>query len=382
MTAVLEAPPVAAPAARRVRRSWLRRSVAAGWLVFVVAHLALSGRWWLWSVVDIIPPLLFLVVPAVLLTAALPMGAWAARQRGVRSRRPAVGLWQVRLLAVAALLLSHGLVGINPAALWPGAAPAGPPDLRVVSWNVEFWTQTDDPEHFYSYLRGFDADVYLLQEYLHTEDGPVEIDDLSRVRSEFPGYQVIVAGELLTLSRLPVVGGGGLDAGDRLAAAGLAVPADIAFRPYHVVKSLRTDVRVGDRVLSFYNTHQPVHLDTRISPLTGAFYDVPREQFGRRQVHLELLRDDLAGNPNPVLVAGDFNATATSGEVAVLKSRLRDATPAMDSVYPSSWAFRGLPLWRLDWVFTSPELVVTRYLLRDQEGMSDHRAQEVTLRLG
>jgi len=81
----------------------------------------------------------------------------------------------------------------------------------MVSWNTEFWDQDWitggrlDADDLYRYLRSLDADVYLLHEYLHLNDAAtdihakaVRIDEVPRLRREFPGYQLAVAGEQLT----------------------------------------------------------------------------------------------------------------------------------------------------------------------------------------
>src|SRR4029079_17566395 len=92
---------------------------------------------------------------------------------------------------------------------WTGRAHADPAGtaVKVFAWSTDYWQMSDDQRAFYAFLRQQDADVYLLQEYLYWkgDDDPIRIDDSARLRAEFPGYQLVVDGELLTLSRLPVV---------------------------------------------------------------------------------------------------------------------------------------------------------------------------------
>ncbi|KAB1161504.1 hypothetical protein F6X68_04320 [Micromonospora sp. AMSO12t] len=98
------------------------------WLAFTVAHLALSGRWWLWLAVDAVPPLFFLLAP-------LALGAGAA---AVRRRRRTVAL-----LAAAALLLGAGQSGVNVRRWQGGDGPAPPDALRVFVWN--YWDEGGAP---------------------------------------------------------------------------------------------------------------------------------------------------------------------------------------------------------------------------------------------
>ncbi|MGC4888897.1 endonuclease/exonuclease/phosphatase family protein [Micromonospora sp. DT227] len=365
MTAV-RTPPRTEPAAGRAGRVGRRPGARAGavltglgaaWLLLVVAHRLFSGRWWLWLAPELIPPLAFVAVPVLLLGAVPLAGRFRAR---------------LALLAVAGLLLGADLAGLNPA-VWRTPPPAPADALRLVSWNTTVWNATDDPDTFYASLTARHADVYLLQEYKPDDDPARRDADLARLRREFPGYQVVLRGELVTVTRFPVV-------------ATTALPADpppgADWRTdYWEVKSLRTDLRVGGRTVSVYNTHILVPLDLS-SPLRELFYDRRHEFFQRRETQYRALAADLDRNPNPVLVAGDLNTSPAMGDLARLRDRLTDAARASGSAYPTSWTIAGRRWWRLDWTFVSPGWTVHRYRLRDARGMSDHRVQDVVLSLG
>ncbi|RGC65960.1 Endonuclease/Exonuclease/phosphatase family protein [Micromonospora sp. MW-13] len=348
----------AVPAARGPRRRAGRAlTVLAGaWLAFVVAHRLLSGRWWLWLAPELTPPLAFVAVPVLLLALAGLAG-------------PARG--RVALLAAAALALGAGLSGLNPAVLrTPPPVPADA--LRLVSWNTTVWNETDDADAFYASLTARRADVYLLQEYKPADDPARRDADLARLRREFPGYQVAARGELVTLTRFPIVG---------VAALPADPPPGSDWRTdYWEVKSLRTDLRIGARTVSVYNTHILVPLDLS-SPLRATFYERRREFFQRRETQYDALAADLDRNPLPVLVAGDLNTSPAMADLDRLTDRLTDAGRAGGSAYPTSWTIAGQRWWRLDWTFVSRDWTVHRYRLRDARGMSDHRVQETTLSL-
>lgn len=347
------------PAGRRrgTRTGPALTGLAAGWLVLVVAHRLLSGRWWLWLAPELIPPLAFVAVPALLLGSAALAGRFRAR---------------VALLAVAGLLLGADLAGLNPAS-WRTPPPAPPDALHLVSWNTTVWNSTDDHDAFYASLTARHADVYLLQEYKPDDDPTRRDDDLARLRREFPGYQVVLRGELVTVTRFPVVA---------VTALPVDPPPGADWRTdYREVKSLRTDLRVRDRTVSVYNTHILVPLDLS-SPLRELFYRRRHEFFQRRETQYRALAADLDRNPNPVLVAGDLNTSPAMGDLRRLTDRLTDAGRASGSAYPTSWTIAGRRWWRLDWTFVSPDWRVHRYRLRDARGMSDHRVQDVVLSLG
>ncbi|SPL87849.1 unnamed protein product [[Actinomadura] parvosata subsp. kistnae] len=102
----------------RPRRRWclgtkLVVTASVAWLLFVLCHLLASGRTSLWAPIELIPPPLFLLVPALLLVVA-PLA------RPVR--------WRIIPLLVLTALLGAGRSGVNYATLWyEPRPPAGTP---------------------------------------------------------------------------------------------------------------------------------------------------------------------------------------------------------------------------------------------------------------
>lgn len=320
---------------------------AGAWAVFLAAHLVLNGRWWFWLLPSLLPPPVFAAVPALLLVAAGATGDLTAA-----------------VVAGAALLLGARQSGLVPGALVRGARRP-PPDgaVRVVSWNTQHWCQSTDPEPFYAFLRGLDADVYLLQEYHHDEfDGTYRlIDDERRLRETFPGHRAVIARGLITLSRLPVA----------------ATVETVARR------TLRVDLEMpGDgRILATFNVHIPVQLRL-ISPLRADFYRAVRTRAADRAREYRGLLGDVAGCPHPALIAGDFNTTAAIGDARRIARLGADAVAVAGKLCPATWQARpGLRWWRLDWVLTTPGARVHHYRFRDPRGLSDHSVQEVSVSL-
>ena len=361
-------------------RRWPLIAPPAAWLVFVVLHRVFSGRVWWWGALELVPPFMFLLVPI------LGLGL-AALARPVR--------WPVAALAVVALVLGASLGGLNPAALGhrPPAAPAGA--INVFSWNTWYWDQPGDTgatepppggtaaatvDGFYQYLREQNADVYLLQEYLYLHDDiPVLVNGEDRLRQEFPGYQIATAGELVTMSRLPVVGVRKLSLLPYLPAGrDLDMPGGPELHDFYTDKLLRTDIDVHGQVMSFYNAHIP----TPVEPNPSSFRpSAMSEAHDTRQATLRALAADLAGNPRPAMLSGDFNTSPAMGLLRMVPDRLRDVSSALRSVYPTSWDDRSLRLWRIDWVFATPEVTVNQYRLISSRGQSDHRGQSLVLSL-
>ncbi|RCG26247.1 hypothetical protein DQ384_30260 [Sphaerisporangium album] len=366
--------------APRARRGIpLVMTAAILWLVFAGLHLALSGRVWWWQVPELVPPFAFVVVPALLLVATL-----AAR----RARRATI------VIAAASLVLGGGVSGLNLAALWHRPVPAPADALKVFSWNTWYWDQRAeggrpmppptgtpprDVADFYRYLRDQHADVLLLQEYVYFGDGsqPIRVNDLDRLRREFPGYHIATASELVTLSRYPIVLERGIDVRPWAADdPDTTEPPTPDLPDFFAVKTLRTDVRAGARTVSFYNAH----INSPVEPFPPGLDPrrLSRRQHLLRQANLRAVAADVAGNPHPAVLSGDFNASPAMGLLRMVPERMADATPALASLYPASWDER-LPWWRIDWTFATPEVTVHEYRFVRSNGLSDHSGQRLVI---
>ncbi|MFC0547182.1 endonuclease/exonuclease/phosphatase family protein [Kutzneria chonburiensis] len=372
MTAVAEAPApeIAAPRRRLCWFSYLVLVAAAAWLVFTVLHDLLSGRYWLWLMVDLAPPLLYLLVPAALLLVIAPP------RLGRRRLRPGLR-WSVGLMSIAALALGISSSGLNVFGHGDGPAPADA--LRVVSWNTDLWSQDKDPATFYAFLKAQNADVYLLQEHMHWdlskgEQGATAVGERTRLEQAFPGYHIVMRSELVTLSRFPIV------ATPRVAPDRDGPDPEFTAL-YQQDKVLRTDIQVGSRVMSFYNTHISVQLSMIQSPFDAFFWQYVRHRFDQRGEQYRGLEADVAANHNPSLIAGDFNTTAAMRDIDGMKAVATDAARASSSLYPTSWnGETPLRWWRLDWTFTTPGVRVHSYDL-DNSAPSDHAMQHVVVSL-
>ncbi|MBO0610486.1 endonuclease/exonuclease/phosphatase family protein [Myceligenerans salitolerans] len=337
-------------------------ALALAWGAYALAGALLAGRWWLWNGLGLAPPVAHLAVPALLVAVELLAGA---RRLGVLA---ATGV---------ALLVGLGQTGVVlPAGAPPvdGSAPDAPTAV-VVGWNTFSWDQGHDRQEFFAYLRSLDADVYLLQEHQHAtppDDRPRPVDDLDRVRRELPGYTAVAAGEFLTLSRHPVVDSVALRPDD-------LPPPRTDWPDYWDVRALRTDVRIGGRTVSLYNTHAPDLLNVNRSPFGRDFYEELHDSASRRTSHFTLLQDDLAANPYPVVLTGDLNVQPGSVDLRWYDG-LDDAARAGGTVYPGTFP-AAFPLWRLDWMLTGDGVEVLRHEVPGTGAeFSTHRPIRATVR--
>ncbi len=299
-------------------------------LIAYTLHVVLTGRIWLWNVISIIPPILFALAPLTLLVWAL-----IARDRVA--------------LALSLIILALGWTqtDLNLHALLPRPTPQSTAaTIKIFNWNTRFWNEEQDTD-FYSFLRAQNADVYQLQEYWDRNGRSLNLRP--QLEQEFPGYQIVISDELVTMSRLPIVA----QHGDTIG------------------RFLRIDARDGQELLSFYNVHISMQLGEDMAAI-----------FQRRQAQFDHLRADLVGNSTPAYISGDFNSTTSMGVMGWLLNHYDDAVQAGTTLIPRTWAFHLLPafrLWRLDFNLIDHRIRAVRYEDVDPGNKSDHWAQLVTV---
>jgi endonuclease/exonuclease/phosphatase family metal-dependent hydrolase len=132
-------------------------------------------------------------------------------------------------------------------------------------------------------------------------------------------------------------------------------------------------------VISFYNLHVNPPWEElsmqRLGPHRAEARRISRAQFDLRQANFRALAADLADNPYPVLVAGDFNTSPAMGMLRLLPDDLVDPSPAIRSLYPVSWHDQWPRQWRIDWVFTTEDITVHEYRMIRSGAFSDHSGQ-------
>jgi endonuclease/exonuclease/phosphatase (EEP) superfamily protein YafD len=347
---------------------------AVGWLVFTLLQRLISGLWWPWLLINLLPPYAFAVVPLLLLLL-IPATTLLSR-----TMRPKATLWIV-LTSIAALVMGFPHSGIN---LWAFAGARGKVPataIKVVTWNMGFPDQALDPARVYSYLKSMDADVYLLQEHVYWDKrkgelGAIMPADGSLINSYFPHYHVAMRSEMLTISRFPMVAQPRVRP-DSTNLNDSNTPYPIMFQKSKV---LRTDLLVRGTVVSVYNVHISVQLNPSYSLFSTTYYSYVASRYGQRRKQLSGLVEDARSNRHPLLIAGDFNTSPSMPDIAPLQARFVDAIHANRSLYPTTWNELGLMhWWRLDWAFTTPDINVYRYTFPGARGLSDHRPQSLVI---
>ncbi len=120
-----------------------------------------------------------------------------------------------------------------------------------------------------------------------------------------------------------------------------------------------------------FNVHLQMPLETR-----SASFDVSSTEYVNhlRDANVQDLLSRLEKVDTPVIVIGDFNLTDQHNAYAALTHRLRDAHS--ENGWGMGFTARilslGLPVWRIDYIFHSPQLLALSTAFGDY-GASDHR---------
>ena len=316
----------------RLPPALLLLTLGGAWLVR--SH---SETWWWVSLLDLIPPQLWL--PLVLWA-----GGRAARQRAGRG-----WVWSLACtgLTAAALLLQSGWTWARP------ASPPGPPTLSVLSFNADF--ASAPAEAIAGLARREGADVVLLQEALDRQRRGRSYE--AALRRAFPGWGLARHDELLTLSRWP------LEA---------ARPVTFPHSPHAL---LLTRLNIRGQVVRVYNAHLVTNgalanaSDTRLGRTLAQ--RVARRLAVRRDF-LALSAAELRQTSDPVLFAGDFNASPRGELAAGLRALgLTDAFAATGRGFGFTHAAQ-LGHSRIDYVWGRGFTAREARALPDK--LSDHRA--------
>lgn len=229
-------------------------------------------------------------------------------------------------------------------------------EINVLTFNTEYW-HTSEAELVNS-IDYKSLDVILLQEHLFKKDGvwgpTYRIPQLKGVIED---RFVEESGEIVTISKWPIVLTKKFNDGS---------PEG---------QTLRTDIEIAGEVISIYNTHLPVHMHPNLMSNPMGFYADAVHNADRRRKSLEIIVNDIERNKNPVLIAGDFNSTTAMHATSWFQKNLTDSYSALHCKDDADTFSIGKFLhWRIDYIYTSPQLLPTGYCTKNLENISDHRA--------
>lgn len=302
-------------------------------LFYFIQSVLFESDWWFVGVLGFMLPWLFL--PLLVL---IPLAVWARRPLVLVS----VGVSGLLFLATYGALFT------------PAPAPQtdGPP-FTLMSYNVLYASDQADP--ILAEIARYDADILGLQEFLPPKAGALQ----SRLAPSYP-YRYV--GESFALfSRFPLENCRVLRQTGRVSGW-----------------IQRCDLLISDRRIALYQVHaRPPHTVSglRFGLSTPLLVDLERAQ---NRSDLQALFPYLQTEAGPVLVFGDFNQTDRDPQVQALSRTMTDAFRARGWGFGFTFSRFGVPVWRIDYVFHSAELVTRRATTGAFSG-SDHRPLIVEL---
>jgi len=258
--------------------------------------------------------------------------------------------------------------------------------LKVMSYNVRLFNWYNWRENIkernliFDQLNREQADIYAFQEFFHsteenrfpTKDTLVKFLDAQHVHDAYTHemYDVQFYG-IATFSKYPFIKKGVIE-----------FPND----KNNIC--IWSDIVVDGDTLRIYNAHL---CSIRLSEDDYQFIDDLNEQPGvfekskagiiyrrlknayiKRAWQSELVKAHMQSSPHPIIFCGDFNDTPVSYTYQVFSSFLKDSFKNGGSGLGSTY-IGNIPLMRIDYIWTSPELGTSDYE-RLPEKLSDHRA--------
>ncbi len=314
-------------------------------LAYLAARFIFQDSYWVLSLVNSFAIFLFLPLPFLLILALF-----------TRSRAALLSLLPIMVL----LILWFG-----PRFL-PKTSAALSPTLRVMTNNI--WHVNPTPEEVVQLAEAAQPDVIFLQEVQPVRqrsaltalksDYPYEVSQTDQIRLAEQGYVAVNR----TLSRYPFVE---------------VTPKSPTSLPYD-----RNVIEVNGQRIALYNVHlvSPVG-GHRLSGLTDNYFVQMTLGFDdtERNQEIDTLLAQLAAEPYPYIVAGDFNTSDTSMTYARIAGTMHDSFSEAGSGFGASWPMtRALgwprlipPLVRMDYIWHSGSLQAVKVWQGVFDG-SDH----------
>ena len=227
--------------------------------------------------------------------------------------------------------------------------------LTVATYNVDAFNHEHTGyscKEIASYMRNLQADILCFQEFgINDEFG---IDSISAALSNWPYHYIPSSPEgknllqLAVFSRYPIK------------------EEHLIIYPDSKNCSLACDIEINGRTIRLFNNH----LQT-VEHATLGLIDGLHENFRKRAVQADLLKQLIAASPYPTLVCGDFNSLPSSYVYHTIKGdKLQDGFQTSGHGYMYTFKYFK-HLLRIDYILHSPELNSTDYFSPDLN-YSDH----------
>ena len=242
--------------------------------------------------------------------------------------------------------------------------------LTVATYNVDAFNHEHTGyscKEIASYMRNLQADILCFQEFgINDEFG---VDSIAAVLSDWPYYYIPISPEgkhllqLAVFSRYPIK------------------EENLIVYPDSKNCSLWCDIETNARTIRLFNNHlqttevsqnkrkleKGLHTDDsqRVERAALGLIDGLHENFRKRAVQANTLKQLIAASPYPTIICGDFNSLPSSYVYHTVKGdKLQDGFQTSGHGYMYTFKFFK-HLLRIDYILHSPELNSTDYFSPD-----------------
>lgn len=258
--------------------------------------------------------------------------------------------------------------------------------LKVMSYNVQLfnWYNWRDNiklrNQMFDQLKANEADIFCFQEFFHsteenrfiTRDTIVKFLDTKHVHDAYTHemYEVQFYG-IATFSKYPFIKKGIIEfPNDK---NNICIWSDIVVEgdTMRIYNAHLCSIRLSEDDYQFIE-------DVNAAPgvfeksKAGIIYRRLKNAYVKRAWQSQLVEEHMLNCPYPIIFCGDFNDTPVSYTYSVFNRFLNDAFRNGGSGMGTTH-IGNIPFLRIDYIFTTPELVSTDYK-RLPEELSDHHA--------
>lgn len=288
--------------------------------------------------------------------------------------------WSIAVLLTVAIgysylfrLFAYGEVNELPA--------TAETSIKVLSNNVQIFDLYDENrekkyttrDSIFNYSILENADVVCFQEF-YNKDNPTDFQTADLFKTKFSAvdyhqrYIYKKTGRqhfgVALFSRLPVIAKG-----------------DVIFETEDETNynfCIYADVVKNKDTFRIYNVHlqsfriSKIEDDTVKTDMVKSLVKKLKTAYPKRADQALRVNEHIQNSPYPVIVCGDFNDTPTSFVYNQFQEHLTDAFLSCGSGIGSTYVGK-LPAGRIDYIFHSPELISTNFVVQKRP-FSDHRA--------
>ena len=241
----------------------------------------------------------------------------------------------------------------------------------VYGWEDNLSTRTE----IFAFLRDEDPDILCIQEFHSSNRAEFRESDVYRIFDHMPyrhiGYTVsyrTMSYGIATFSHYPIINKGSVPLEDR---SSICVYSDILMDQdtFMVYTCHLQSAKLDSEQYQILDSLKFRYDDQQIAEIKDISFRL-RDAFIKRAAQADLIADQIAGCPYPVIICGDFNDTPVSYTYRTIRDGLQDAFS--ESGWGLGRTYHGkFPSFRIDYILHSGSINAL-FFKREKVMLSDH----------